>query len=501
MDDRGVIASDALEKRLIKRIEKVYGEALSKAIANNKRFLQKIRDIDEGKIQPPAVYDTPEKIKQWRAGYIRELMRQENVIESIRQQITGAGAEIAPEIEQEMVNVYAVNRNYTATAINAAGVSAASVNLIGGVTRRQAEIILRDTQPLFSKIAYQNLQSAPAIMRRLQNEMMQAALLGESQAKIVRRIRNVMGNSASNARRIAQTERTRLQSQARADQLHEAEAMGIRTTKTWTARMVNTRDSHAALNGKTVYENEKFTTIWGNDLAYPGDPAAPAREVINCHCVMVPGVELPGDKKPVERLKKAPENGIIKEQNTGENAAETAKKIADDFRYTDEWGDDYSPIDTVSFAAMPADAQQQAAAGIRKAKALFGMDTLPQKISFGNLRSASGLYNETTRTLTLSSTHCKTPEEAYSTMVHELTHYYDQISGHTAEKVYRQALKELGLRANSKAAVKETISAIGIKNSKEATDVHEVLAYSVENAVKGTQSALANKILEIVRRK
>lgn len=312
MDDRAVSASDALEKRLIKRIEKVYGAALKKAIANNKRFWQKIRDIDEGKIQPPAVYDTPEKIKQWRAGYIRELMRQENVIESIRQQITDAGAEIAPEIEQEMVNVYAVNRNYTATAINAAGVNAASVNLISGVTRRQAEIILRDTQPLFSKVAYQNLQTAPAIMRRLQNEMMQATLRGESQVKIVQRIRNVMGNSASNARRIAQTERTRLQSQARADQLHEAEAMGIRTTKTWTARMVNTRDSHAALNGKTVYENEKFTTIWGNELAYPGDPSAPAREVINCHCVMVPGVELPGDKKPVERLKKAPENGIIK---------------------------------------------------------------------------------------------------------------------------------------------------------------------------------------------
>lgn len=122
-----------------------------------------------------------------------------------------------------------------------------------------------------------------------------------------------MGNSASNARRIAQTERTRLQSQARADQLHEAEAMGIRTTKTWTARMVNTRDSHAALNGKTVYENEKFTTIWGNELAYPGDPSAPAREVINCHCVMVPGVELPGDKKAsAERLPKTAKSGIMK---------------------------------------------------------------------------------------------------------------------------------------------------------------------------------------------
>lgn len=102
--------------------------------------------------------------------------------------------------------------------------------------------------------------------------------------------------------------------------------MGIRTTKTWTARMVNTRDSHAALNGKTVYENEKFTTIWGNELAYPGDPSAPAREVINCHCVMVPGVELPGDKKPAERLKKAPENGIIKALNEEEAAEKDLKK-------------------------------------------------------------------------------------------------------------------------------------------------------------------------------
>lgn len=314
MDDKAVLASDALEARLTKRIETVYGAALKKAIAENKRFFQKLRDIDSGKIQPPASYDTPEKVKKWREGYIRELMRQENVIASIRQQIELAGAAIAPEIKQEMANIYAVNRNYTATQISsAAGVSAASVNLMTGVTRRQAEIILRDTQPLFSKIAYQNLQTAPAIMRRLQNEMTQAALLGESQQKIVKRIRSVMGNSASNARRIAQTERTRLQSQSRAEQLKEAEDMGITTTKTWTARMVNTRESHAALDGKTVYESEKFKTIWGNELSYPGDPSAPAREVINCHCVMVPGVELAGDKKaPAERLPKVADGGIMK---------------------------------------------------------------------------------------------------------------------------------------------------------------------------------------------
>lgn len=505
MDDKAVLASDALEARLTKRIETVYGAALKKAIAENKRFFQKLRDIDSGKIQPPASYDTPEKVKKWREGYIRELMRQENVIASIRQQIELAGAAIAPEIKQEMANIYAVNRNYTATQISsAAGVSAASVNLMTGVTRRQAEIILRDTQPLFSKIAYQNLQTAPAIMRRLQNEMTQATLLGESQQKIVKRIRSVMGNSASNARRIAQTERTRLQSQSRAEQLKEAEDMGITTTKTWTARMVNTRESHAALDGKTVYESEKFKTIWGNELSYPGDPSAPAREVINCHCVLIPGVELAGDKKPVERLKKAPENGIIEgkktAENAAENAAETAKAITEQFRYTDEWGETYSPINTASFAAMPADAQQQAAAGIQKAQELFNLNTLPKQISFGSLRGAYGVYNETTRMLTLSSKYCKNPAEAYSTMVHELTHYYDQISGHVAESVYKQALKELGIRANSKTATNLSAEIVGVFNTKEHGNVSEIFAYGIEKAVHGSQNKLAIKMLEIIEK-
>lgn len=283
MDDEAVRIADEIEKALTQRISAVYGDALKKAIRMNRRFLQKIRDIDSGKIQPPNYYNTPELIKKWREGYIRELMRQEHVIESIEQQIRDAGGKLEPEIKKALAEIYAVNANYTGTKLTAfGGVEAAGKSLITGVTRRQAAIIFRDTQPLFSKIAFRNLVEAPAVIRRLQNEMVQATLLGESQEKIIRRIRAVMGNSAANARRIAQTERTRLQSQARADQLHEAAQMGIRITKTWSTRMVRSRESHVALNNKTIAENEKFRTIWGNELAYPGDPSAPAKEVINC---------------------------------------------------------------------------------------------------------------------------------------------------------------------------------------------------------------------------
>ncbi len=299
---------------------------------------------------------------------------------------------------------------------------------------------------------------------------------------------------------MAQTERTRIQSQARAEALHKAAEMGIITTKEWSARMRNTRDSHAALNGVVIPENKKFRTIWGNELRYPGDPSAPAAEIINCHCVLIPGVLLPGENADA-RLKNAPQSGIIKGEEKAEAAPEKAAAIEKEFRYTDAWGDAFSPIDRASFAAMPTDAQEQAAAGIRKAKDLFRLDTLPERISFGDTRGAFGMYSEKNRTLTLSRARCKDPAEAYSTMVHELTHYYDQKSGHIAEGVYKQALKELGLRANSKEAANETLKAIGLGNRKEAKDLHEVLAYSVENAVKGSSSILAKKILEIIGRK
>ena len=291
--DKALRASDKLEKALQKRIESVYGDALKQAVKSCERFLRKIRDVDEGKIKPPAYYDTPEKMLKWRRGFTRELLRRENVVKNIEKAIQQAGVEVEPVMRETIANVYHVNRLYTAELVN----QQAGVNLSYSVpTTAQAEIILKDSQPPMSKIAYQNLREAPAMMRRLQNEMTQAVMLGEDQKKLIHRIRNVMGNSAYCAKRIAQTERNRVQSQARSDTIREAAEAGVVMHKRWSTRMVNSRDSHVALNGVEIPEGEKFHTIWGNALAYPGDPDAPAREVINCRCILVP-VVLPPEER------------------------------------------------------------------------------------------------------------------------------------------------------------------------------------------------------------
>lgn len=69
----------------------------------------------------------------------------------------------------------------------------------------------------------------------------------------------------------------------------------MNTAQEWHAKMVNIRDSYAALNGARAPLHEPFHTIWGNDLMYPDDPSAPANEVINCHCGIRPVVLRPGD--------------------------------------------------------------------------------------------------------------------------------------------------------------------------------------------------------------
>lgn len=200
------------------------------------------------------------------------------------------------------------------------------------------------------------------------------------------------------------------------------------------------------------------------------------------------------------RLKNSAENDIINSEENAADPEQKAESIEKAFRYSDAWGDEYSPIDRASFASMPADAQQRAADGIRKAQELFKLDTLPQKIGFSDMRGAYGMYSETTRTLTLSRTRCKNPGEAFSTMIHELTHYYDHKSGHIAESVYKQALKEMGLRANSREAKDFAQRIVGLTNIKDAKDPAEIFAFGMEKAVTGSENALAKKILEIVRR-
>lgn len=52
----------------------------------------------------------------------------------------------------------------------------------------------------------------------------------------------------------------------------------------WTAHDERVRGSHASMHGQKRTHGEPFISGDGNILYYPGDPNAPASEVINCRC-------------------------------------------------------------------------------------------------------------------------------------------------------------------------------------------------------------------------
>lgn len=278
---------DALEAALMARVGEIYAGALRTAIKKRAAFLRKIKAVDEGRIKPPQYYVDTDQVDKWREGFVRELMRQENVIEGIMDELDKAGVQAAEIIRDTMPEYYVINREDTVERLSAGMQNAGLDGTFRKQTRRQISVLLDENESPFSKLAYRNMGRNTAIRRRLQNELAQATILGESQAQIIKRIRAVTGQAQWQAKRVAQTERTRVQSQARWDANNEAVAMGVTVVNEWSARMVNTRDTHAALDGVVALQGEYFP---GSPLRYPGDPTAPASEVINCHCVMVPDV-------------------------------------------------------------------------------------------------------------------------------------------------------------------------------------------------------------------
>lgn len=290
-------AANSIEEQAMTRVREIYTAALRRALKKHKSFLQTVEDVQTGKKKPPVFYvnQGDEAVERWKQGFIRELIRQERVIEGIVEELHAAGVEASDVIRGSMVDIYQTNRNEAVQLISA-GADRAGVNMtFAQFDNRQIAVILQENESPMSKIAYNNLGDNPAIRRRLQNELAQATILGEGQRKLIERIRKVTGMSVSQARRVAQTERTRVQSQARWQAGEEAKAAGVGVYNTWSTRMVRSRETHISLDGKKAMQGDAFVTSAGNSLKYPGDPTAPASEVINCHCVLVPDVLLPGE--------------------------------------------------------------------------------------------------------------------------------------------------------------------------------------------------------------
>lgn len=149
-------------------------------------------------------------------------------------------------------------------------------------------------EPAFTRVALDDLSNPDKVRQQLRTELEKHFRAKESSEELVERIRKVTGYTADRAKTIAQTEKTRAANGTRYSEVvdeylaayekarrnhrkrpERPEGMWIdpRTAK-------EPRSTHVAISGTVKPIGEEFRA----GLHYPGDPQAPASEIINCHC-------------------------------------------------------------------------------------------------------------------------------------------------------------------------------------------------------------------------
>lgn len=119
---------------------------------------------------------------------------------------------------------------------------------------------------------------------KINSEVTQGILQGESIPNIAKRLKNVLGMNESSAIRNARTSVTSAQNLGRMDMLHDAAAKGVIMKKGWSAAHdKRVRPSHQLIDGEFVDIDDEFS----NGLEYPGDPDGDPEEVYNCRCALI----------------------------------------------------------------------------------------------------------------------------------------------------------------------------------------------------------------------
>jgi len=127
--------------------------------------------------------------------------------------------------------------------------------------------------------------------RKKVDDIVQKALQnGENTQQIKERIMGVRGLGSLDGMTPTRAEtisNTEIVTASNAGSLIGAISTGLNFDKQWLTTLDgNARDSHQGANGQRVGKSEPFR-VGGADLEFPGDPNAPAREVINCRCTQI----------------------------------------------------------------------------------------------------------------------------------------------------------------------------------------------------------------------
>lgn len=291
MVDKAHLATDELLSTMERRLRAIYARASREIGEAWEAYLREagveIADLQKQYQEAKAANDTElarklgkslQKAKRERTltdRRYRELTRQ------TAEQLAHVNETATAYINNNLPEVYALNYNATGEAFN--GIGGYSFTLTDADTIRN--LVESDSSFLpmreldFAKDVAWNIEKMNA-------EVLQGILQGESMDKIADRLAQVIGMNLRSAISAARTMVTSAENKGRQDGFERAAAAGIILEREWIATSDGrTRDWHRELDGVTVGVDEPFENAIGK-IMYPGDPSANGANVWNCRCTI-----------------------------------------------------------------------------------------------------------------------------------------------------------------------------------------------------------------------
>lgn len=303
MVDKAHLLTDKKLEQMEKHLSAIYSEAQKDIQKKADEYFDKFKKADEEKrklVKQGKLTD--EEYKTWRQNKIMYGKRFTAMKEDVAKQLLNVNQTATAYINGELPEVYALNYNALADAVD--GVGGYSFTLVDRDTVRHLATTDKSLLP------FRELDPAKDIpwnMKAINSEVLQGIVQGESIPDMSKRIfGEIMKTSKTEgltdkemgallkrnrdaAIRSARTIVTGAENKGRQDSYARAEADGIILQKEWLSsdQPGRTRDWHmpSAFTSLIVDQDKPFENSFGK-IMFPGDPSAHPSNVYNCRCSM-----------------------------------------------------------------------------------------------------------------------------------------------------------------------------------------------------------------------
>lgn len=272
--DKAHKETDVILYKLEKALRKEYSVAFSKL---KKAIRESVGDMALDKsLTPIERYNQSQKYD-----------RLNKIEETIANEIGKLNKLAVKEVNKNLYDIYKLNYNDTIDTLSV--LLAVNIPSRYAKTPKNADIDLEESP--FDTIALDNIKDTAELRKAVNRQFVTAIMNGEDTNKLIKRIQKITELKLSDITRIARTQTTRLENEARLEAGRVGERMGYRMIKRWDCVHDNrTREAHKHADGQIVSINDAFT-VDGEKLMIPGDINGSPGNIINCRCKITNGIQ------------------------------------------------------------------------------------------------------------------------------------------------------------------------------------------------------------------